>query len=282
MSRLKGKMEKAVNLELTACIDVLKLNSLHYGYWDRPEEGKLSLSDIREAQSRYTDTLLDLIPEGVRTILDVGCGVGDISKALSERGYEVTAISPHEDHRKLFLDSDGIEYHCVRFEQLDVDKKFDLVLMSESQNYFDTEIGFEQCERYLADEGYLLVSGIFRKDDTEEFDNIPSVEDEYILRARGHNLSLLESRDITTNVLPTLGFAHNSYNEYVVPSLNLLHALFSNLAPMKLRLLRLVFSGEIKRLGTLKNYYAERLDPQLFETYIRYLRLLFRIKKEGE
>ena len=282
MSRLKGKMERAVNLELAACIDVLKLNSLHYGYWDRQEEGSLSLSDIREAQSRYTETLLDLIPEDVNTVLDVGCGVGDVSMALSDRGYEVTAISPHEDHRKLFLDSEDIEYHCVRFEKLDVNRKFDLILMSESQNYFDTDIGFAQCERYLADEGYLLVSGIFRKDDTPEFSNIPSIEKEYVLRAEDYNLTLLESHDITPNVLPTLGFAHNSYKEYVVPSLHILDALFSSLAPLKMKLVRLAFSREIRRLEALKTYYAERLDPHLFENYIRYLRLLFRIEKDGK
>ncbi len=276
MGRLESRVENLLNLELLVVIDVLKLNSLHYGYWVTNDKDSLDLADIREAQSKYTETLLDLIPRGVDTILDVGCGVGDISLALARRGYRVTAISPHGNHRKVFCSADGIDYHGVRFEECEIDNKFTLILMSESQNYFDIDIGFERCRRYLESGGYLLVSGIFRKDNTKEFNNIPCIEESYVKKAQSYNLTLIETIDITSNILPTLKFAQENYNKYIIPSLVVLEELFANVSPGKSKLLKLIFSKELKILNQLKEYFEQRLDPMLFEKYAKYLRMLFR------
>ena len=48
----------------------LKMEDLHYGYWtdDLPVE----VQNLPKAQAQYTEVLIGNIPEGVRTILDVG------------------------------------------------------------------------------------------------------------------------------------------------------------------------------------------------------------------
>ena len=51
---------------------------LHYGYWETlpvPAD-ELTIARLRGAQQAYTVKLLDAIPKGTRTILDVGCGIG--------------------------------------------------------------------------------------------------------------------------------------------------------------------------------------------------------------
>lgn len=275
MSRLKGKMEKLVNLELLITIDILKLNSLHYGYWENKAQADITLKDVRIAQSKYTATLIDFIPENVHTILDVGCGVGDISKALAKKGYHVTAISPHQNHKKLFESSDNVEYLCVKFEELDLNRKFDLILMSESQNYFDVDIGFKQSKRYLNNGGYLLISGIFRKNDTTEFRHIPCIENDYIRMAQNFNLTLVKSNDITQNTLPTLEFAYEKYKEYAVPSFTVVNEFLTNLSPFKLKLLKFIFSKQFSHIEKWNGYYEKRFDPKLSEKYLKYLRLLF-------
>ncbi|MDQ3415481.1 MAG: methyltransferase domain-containing protein, partial [Verrucomicrobiota bacterium] len=156
-----------VNLELFFVTEVLQLNSLHYGYWAEPSTAAqhiLDLRDIQQAQEQYTRELLQVIPADVQSVLDVGCGIGDNARAMLSRGLKVTALSPDENHKRYFEDirTQNLTFHSSRFEDFETDEIFDLVLMSESQNYFDAEIGLKQARRYLRAGGYLLIAGMFR------------------------------------------------------------------------------------------------------------------------
>ena len=66
--------ERFPSFTQTFCVrEVLELDHLHYGLWaDEP----LDLEGLKRAQERYAERLCDWVPEGVRTILDVGCGFG--------------------------------------------------------------------------------------------------------------------------------------------------------------------------------------------------------------
>ena len=152
--------ESNLDLELLFCVNVLKLNSLHYGYSDAPE--RLTLDSARAAQKRYTQTLLDAFPGDVKRVLDVGCGIGDNARAMVERGYAVTAVSPDANHEAYFAAHPcaGLRFVRSKFEALSLSGQFDLVLMSESQNYFDADAGFAQVRRYLRPGGYLFISGM--------------------------------------------------------------------------------------------------------------------------
>src|SRR5258705_11932953 len=138
-----------LDLELFICSDILKLNSLHYGYWTNGEE--LTLENVRKAQARYTEKLISTIPPGVSTVLDVGCGIGDNARALAASGYRVTALSPDKNHQKYFENGNGhhIAFHNQRFEDFHANQSFDLILMSESQNYFQADMAFRQCRNLL-------------------------------------------------------------------------------------------------------------------------------------
>jgi 2-polyprenyl-3-methyl-5-hydroxy-6-metoxy-1,4-benzoquinol methylase len=279
MSQIAKWEESSLNLELFFCTDVLKLNSLHYGYWDVKEE--MDLVSVKNAQARYTETLTRIIPEDVETILDVGCGVGDVASALAQRGHTVTAISPDKNHAKFFKDRNGekVHFHNIKFEKFESDRKFDLVLMSESQNYFDMDIGFDQCKKHLRQGGYLLVSGMFKKGDTGRFKGC-HIEDKYVRRAGSHNLALEKCIDITENVLPTLEFVDQFYKEYLTPSLKVLSCYLGNRLQIKLKLLKLLFAKEFRQLAKVREYYEERSNSDLFREHVKYLRLLFVYKGE--
>ena len=83
---------------------VLKLYSetiqspyLHYGFWDDPktiDTNLLSIEDIVNAQGRYIEHLASFIPEDVKNIIDVGCGVGGNAAYLKEKGYLIDVLSP--------------------------------------------------------------------------------------------------------------------------------------------------------------------------------------------
>ena len=57
-----------LNLELFFVTEILKLRSLHYGYWEETPE-RIDLDSVRQAQADFTERLLSHIPPGVQKIL---------------------------------------------------------------------------------------------------------------------------------------------------------------------------------------------------------------------
>ena len=270
-----------LDLELFFCTEILKLNSLHYGYWEEreklKEEGtKLTLNCLRNAQQKYTDILIEAIPKNVKSILDVGCGIGDVSRALSKLEYDVTAISPDSNHAKYFEDHlSKLTFLQTKFEDLNIDNRFDLILMSESQNYFPTEIGFRQCATLLLPKGYLLVSGMFKKDSDSEFTEISNTIEDYAKTAEKHGLLLIKNVDITQNILPTIDFIYESMESYVEPSVTMLNQFIASIAPVKSWFIKVFFRKQINKTLQIYSYYRRRTDPLFFEKNIVYARLLF-------
>ena len=270
-----------LDLELFFCTEILKLNSLHYGYWEeseKPTEGdnKLTLECLRDGQQKYTDMLIEAIPKNVKSILDVGCGIGDVSRTLSKLGYDVTAISPDSNHAKYFENHlSKLTFLQTKFEDLDIDSKYDLILMSESQNYFPIEIGFRQCTTLLLPEGYLLVSGMFRKNSDSEIAEVPNTIEDYAKVAEKHGLLLIDNVDITENILPTIGFIYESMQNYVEPGAKMLSQFISSIAPLKSWFIKIFFRKQINKTLQIYDYYRKRTNPLFFEKNIVYARLLF-------
>jgi len=137
--------------------DVLKLESLHFGYWEGIDE--VTVEGLKEAQKRYTGHLLDKIPEGVRTVLDVGAGTGEVAYALLARGYAPEAVSPDSYQREIFTAKcPSVPFHLSRFEDLALERRFDLVLMAESCQYLALARALENCGRLLGRGGHVLLA----------------------------------------------------------------------------------------------------------------------------
>ncbi len=272
----------SLDLELFFCTEILKLNSLHYGYWEESEKpteegNKLTLEGLRAGQEKYTDILIEAIPKNVKSILDVGCGIGDVSRALVKSEYDVTAISPDRNHAKYFEDHlSKLTFLQTKFEDLKVDNKFDLILMSESQNYFPTETGFRQCTSFLLPKGYLLVSGMFKKDSNSKITEVPNTIEDYARTAEKHGLVLITNIDITQNILPTINFTYESIERYVEPSVTMLNHFISSISPLKSWFIKFFFRKQIKETLQIYNYYRQRNHPLFFKQNLVYARLLFR------
>lgn len=267
--------DQGLDLELLFCTNVLKLESLHYGYWE--EDDKLTLAGLREAQQRYTDTLIDLIPDNVSTVLDVGCGLGDVSAALAGKGYKVTAISPDASHRPYLenLFYENLVFYQMPFERLNTRQKYDLVLMSESQNYFDNDVGFGQTISHLNPGGYLLVSGTFKKKATELFERVISIEDVYLERAKRHGLELIKSIDITKHILPQSRFENKIYREHIESFIEIVKQRVESTMSFRLKLLKLFSRRTFKLITDIYEDRLQRADPDLMEQNIKYIRFLF-------
>jgi MPBQ/MSBQ methyltransferase len=265
-----------LGLDLFFCSEILKLSSLHYGLWDDPRAEPLTLDSLRHAQARYTHALLDLVPQGVERVLDVGCGLGDVAQHLAARGYAVTAISPDRNHRRYLLGIDDVTFVQARYQTFECSELYDLVLMSESQNYFQADTCFERTARHLKPAGHLLVSGMFRKRDGEPFPDHVNRIDAFIDHGRSSGFELIEDIDVTQRVLPTLELIHGALGSYVTPSVDLLRHFFAASAPMKARAIAWLFKKQLRELEAIHRFLLRKTDPVRFARHGCYRMLLFR------
>jgi len=262
-----------IDFQLWFATQVLRLQSLHYGYWDCPENVTLDLEAVRKAQVRYTDYLVSIIPPGLKTVLDVGCGVGCNARALAAKGYKVTAISPDANHQVFFddLPADQVRFCRAKYEEFSTEQLFDLVLMSESQNYFDMTVGFEHAKRHLVPGGRLLVAGMFRRKDSKEFAAVQCIDKPYIEAAARHGFALKRSVDVTENVMGTIRMAER----YLKPVIRVAQTYFDTGFFLKRWLASFLIAKRAMSPKRLCEYYGQYISPEFYRTHVKYQWLLF-------
>lgn len=136
-----SKRQKSSSEELGLAIGLilkkhlLKTVDLHYGYWT--DDLALDISNLPRAQEKHSNFIISHLPEGAKTVLDVGCGADLLARLLLDNGHQVDCISPSavltEEATKLLGDKARI-YQC-NFEKLDAEKKYDVLLFSDSFQY---------------------------------------------------------------------------------------------------------------------------------------------------
>ena len=77
-------MSKNNDRTLRILHEVFELKRLHYGMWIKKDE--LTFDNLKLAQKRYESNIIKQIPKNVKTILDVGCGTGVMTKNLLKLG----------------------------------------------------------------------------------------------------------------------------------------------------------------------------------------------------
>lgn len=259
-----------LELELIFCLKILKLNSLHYGYWQPNDE--ITMDNLKKAQARYTTHLLKLIPRGVKNVLDVGCGVGDNAIALAKKGYRVTGLTPSEYQYNMLktLDNKNISFTLNKFEDFKTNNTFDCIFMSESSHYFDMDGGLQKSRELLRENRYVLVANIFRKTPTTVFSET-HIESEWLKCAEKYGFKIIHREDITHDVFPTVVFAEKVCHEYLTPIEEIINIYFKKSSPLRAKIIEFLFARDVKRLFSLKDYLFKRLNSDLFKTNVQYL-----------
>jgi SAM-dependent methyltransferase len=158
-------------LGLTLAQQLLRIDDLHYGYWD----GTLSvdLGNLPRAQQKFNELILAELPPsngGVR-VLDVGCGTGHLLLQMLRGGYTADAVLPAEGlmrmakHRLEEWDGRPPTFYESRFEDLredDVKEPYDVVLFSESFQYVPLKSALEKARAVLRPGGLLLICDFFK------------------------------------------------------------------------------------------------------------------------
>ena len=265
---------------------VLKLYSesvrspyLHYGFWDDPKSvsaENLSLHDIVAAQDRYIEHLTSFIPEDVKTILDVGAGIGGNSSYLLNKGYKVEALSPDDYQEQVFAEkyNGEVRFHRSKFEDFNTEKQYDLILESESACYIQIQPGWKTARKTVRDGGYLLASDYFLHHNDGSGDwHIKASHNEkvYLDIGEEYGFKLLREYDQTENTMPTLDSAKAFMERYIYPTVEFSSNYMDKNYSFIMKILKKAFGKRVNE----KMKQLSLLDSNEFRKYKRYMIFLF-------
>ena len=252
------------------------MQDLHYGYWTPDLE--LTPQNMAKAQARYTDELMADIPAGVRSILDVGCGAGNTARKLLDKGYEVDCVSPNAwltaEARKVL--GNRARVFESKFETVTLDRKYDLILFSESFLFMKAEDALAKAESALNPGGYILISDIF-KVPADEKSPIGGGQD--LRRYRGllaaSRFEQLKDTDMTAHIAPTFDLLSRAYAEAIGPAYSLILARLAASYPKLMRFVRWKWKAKIARYE--EKHFSGKRDGAHFLRHKSYRRMLYRL-----
>ncbi len=246
---------------------------LHYGYWTPGLEVKAP--NFKQAQTDYVDYLMKHIPSDVVSILDVGCGTGKVAEDLIGNGFKVTCASPPGKLTEIAAErlAGKSDVYAVRFEDLKIGQKYDLILFSESYQYIPMEQSFKQCNDLLNPGGYILLADFFQ---TEAEGKSPlggghRLKDFYELLGK-QPYKIVVDNDITHEIAPTMELVNQLTMKVVYPSVLLLGEFLKSRYPLLYKILRWKFRKKIEK-NRLKHFTGQR-NPENFKKYKSYRLIL--------
>jgi SAM-dependent methyltransferase len=273
----KKTISRQVGLEIASICGkhFLNLDDLHYGYW--PGWLKVDISNLRTAQENYTKFLLSNIPEGVKTILDVGCGKGHIARRLIDAGFKVDGVSPSrmfaEQARELLGDNSEI-FECF-YEQLQTEKKYDLVMFSESFQYIDPEEAIKKTLNILNAGAFLLISDIFKNDVA----GISRVSGGHSLKTflkiiSAYPLEQIKDIDITEQTAPNIDIEGHIFSQVVYPVAILVDQVFESQHTVISRFIKWKYQKKIKKIYD--KYFSGQRTGENFKKFKTYRLMLYK------
>ncbi|MBF0350863.1 MAG: methyltransferase domain-containing protein [SAR324 cluster bacterium] len=159
-----GTHEIGLDIGVVLAKYFFKTEYMHYGYWKKGVA--INVDNLPQAQEEYANLLLSNIPEGTKTILDVGCGIGTVAEKLLNAGYEVDCVSPSPQLTQYTRNRLGSRSHIYEslYQEAQIPKRYDMVLFSESFQYIPLEEALKKTLSLLNPGGHLLICDFFRKE----------------------------------------------------------------------------------------------------------------------
>ena len=217
----QNKIRRHEDLDLFARIFKVFADTpwLHYGLW-LPGETP-SMPKLREAQERYVDKLVALLPPAPASVLDIGGGTGAMAGRLHSLGYEVEMLTPSEVQVGLAREAlgDTVKVHLSRLEEFSTDRKFDVCLFSESFQYMPMSVSLPKAKAMLKPGGRVVIADCFRSENYRgdrqiggghRFSNLP-------MRAEEVGFRITSDEDVTAMAAGTILLDQRVYQEVISP-----------------------------------------------------------------
>ena len=263
-----------LDIALIAANYLFKTDHLHYGFW--PADLAPEMINLKEAQENYADFVVCHIPSGVKTILDVGSGTGALAKRLIAAGYDVECVSPSpfltERIRTLIGNTPRI-FEC-KYEEVVTDKRYDLILFSESFQYIKLEKSLSLSNELLQPGGHILISDFFRNETPESGPfggGHPFVEFQRLIAT--YPLKMLVDKDITAQTAPNLDMVADCVDRVIAPIKDRLFNYASQVYPFPFRVAKWVFRKPLAHAE--EKYFTGKRRGAAFCRYKTYRLMLF-------
>lgn len=196
---------KEVHRDIRSYVDELKAIGayhIHYGYWDK------ATKSFPEAQDKLYQSLKGFIPAHVKSILDIGGGIGGTSFLLARDGYKPVCIVPDrllvEEGRKRFANINFLKSSAESFR---ISAKSDLALLLESYQYFTYHYrALSNIINHLIKNGYIMI--------VDEFSTVRRgpLNEADLVRFLAKKRYFIEHRqDITDNIFPTCEYLEHYF-----------------------------------------------------------------------
>lgn len=271
------------NAALDYYLGLTNSSYLHYGYWEPlpTSTSELTVAHLPAAQEAYTTKLFSFIPAGIKTVLDVGCGIGGNAAYLLDRGFTVEGLAPDQFQEERFINhtNSRAPFHLVRFEDFKTTKAYELILFSESSQYIAANDLAKGAARLLNSGGYLLLADMMRTDATYSkgiFSNCHVTSElQAALTQAGFNL--VKAEDISKSVAPTIDLYVEIFKTYGMTTIKYIADVVAIAVPPLHTIGRWLFKRFAKKL------IAEGLAARMiFDSYLSYEIQLWQLSEKNK
>jgi cyclopropane fatty-acyl-phospholipid synthase-like methyltransferase len=255
-----------------------KSEYLHYGLFT--DGMKADVQNLYQAQENYTQFLLSNIPAGVKTILDVGCGSGKIAETLLNKGYKVDCVSPGNLLTKYVMNKIGsrIEMFNSRFQDVQTDKRYDMVLFSESFQYMPFKDSMSGAAKYLNKGGHVMISDFFKTDAEGKSllgGGLPY--NEWLEAKKLFPFTIIKEQDITQETSKTIDIVNELSQEVLLPTWRVVFMLAEDRFPTLMKLVKWKYKKKLDKMET-KHLSGERNGAN----FIKYKKYMFYLMKKND
>ena len=280
-------------LGLLLAHQLLSVDDLHYGLWEA--DLPVTLTNLRVAQQRYTDLLLERIGRqtagiSAARILDVGCGTGHMVQRLRERGFRVDAVNPSAALNEIVrerlqaIGDDSTVLLETAFESIPdhwMANQYDLILFSESFQYIPIAEMFGRLSGLLAAGGQVVICDFFK--------TVPcgpngagdpgiggghDLEDFY-RRARQAGFAIELDEDLTARVSPSIALLDDWMRNRFAPATATVNTWLLGQYPFTTRLLKWLLYRKLARIQT--KYMSGNRSQAMFERTKSYRLFVLRV-----
>ncbi len=275
---------------------LLGIDDLHYGLWE--DDLPLSLSNLAEAQQRYTDMIIAALPsaEGGNTrVIDIGCGTGHILAQLINRGFLADGLVPapklaEQVRGRLEKCSPSVDPDSDKrparlfestFEQFPMDEHsdyYDAALFSESYQYIPMPASFPILAHIVKPGGLVVICDFFKTE--HDGDGQPGDKsfggghrmNQFYAELEKHPFTLLHDEDITSKVSPNIKLVDETLTQKLIPAGQTINRYLTDNYPKTYGLIKKLFNLFLgKKLQKQKYKYFSGFRTQaVFEHYKTY------------